>query len=177
MTAPCTVRSLTRDDAVAWAALRREALESHPLVYGSSVPDDPVELVDVMLERLASPASVVLGAFDEATLVGIIGVRRNSGRKEQHKAFIWGLYVTPAARGGGAGALLLRRAVEQARSWTGIEQVQLSVSDAAATARRLYDRQGFLAWGREPRALCLDGECADETYMQLDLRDMRGGEA
>lgn len=169
------VRDLAPEDAAAWAALRRESLESHPLTFGSAVPDDPADLLDVFLERLASPeVSVVLGVCDEASLVGIVGVRRSTGKKERHKALIWGLYVRPRSRGRGAGDLLMRRAIARARSWHGVEQLQLSVSDVAMGARRLYDRHGFEAWGREPRALCWDGRCVDETYMVLDLRVVKG---
>lgn len=164
------VRKLDSDDAEAWAALRREALEAHPLAFGASIPDDPTLLVEFIRTRLASSEeSTVFGAFIDVSLVGIIGVLRNTGRKERHKALIWGMYVTAGSRQMGAGEMLLLAAIEQARSWVGVKQVHLAVSEVAIEARRLYERNGFQAWGREPRALCLDGRCADETHMVLDL--------
>jgi RimJ/RimL family protein N-acetyltransferase len=164
------VRKLNPDDAEAWASLRHEALLAHPLAFGASVPDDLSSLVDSVRPRLAaSEESAVFGAFDNDDLVGIVGIVRNTG-KERHKALIWGMYVTPAKRRHGLGELLLRAAIEQTRSWPGVELVHLSVSEFAGDARKLYERMGFQVWGREPRALFWDGRFADESHMVLDLR-------
>src|SRR5215510_7574032 len=43
-------------------------------------------------------------------------------------------------------------------------------SEVAGGARSLYERNGFKEWGREPRALCWAGQCADESHMVLDFR-------
>ena len=166
-----TIRRLDPENAEAWAALRREALESHPLVFGASVPDDPDSLVESIRARLASEESCVLGAFAGASLVGIVGVRRDTGKKERHKSLIWGMFVSLTHRRSGVGAALLQTAIEHARSWPGVEQVQLAVSEVAEDARRLYERNGFQPWGREPRALCWEGRSVDETHMILDLRE------
>jgi RimJ/RimL family protein N-acetyltransferase len=82
---------------------------------------------------------------------------------------IWGMYVTPAARGRGVGATILRAAVERARSWPGIAQVHLSVTETSKEATRLYASEGFREWGVEPRALHWDGRFVAEHHMVLDL--------
>lgn len=171
MTTTCTVRKLDHDDAGAWALLRREALEAHPLAFGASIPDDPRLLVEFILARLDSTEeSAIFGAFTDTTMIGMIGIRRDAGKKERHKALIWGMYVTAVERRCGAGAMLVVTAIQQARSWDGIEQVHLSVSDVATEAKRLYEKHGFEEWGREPRALCWDGRFVDEIHMVLYLR-------
>ena len=171
MTTICIVRKLDRDDAEAWASLRREALEAHPLAFGATIPEDPKTLVESFLARLTSnEESAVFGAFIDDSLTGIAGIRRNPGGKERHKALIWGMYVTAGSRRKGVGAMLLRTAIRQARSWAGVEQVHLAVSEVAEGARRLYERNGFQEWGREPRALCWEGRWVDESHMVLDLR-------
>ena len=171
MTTICTVRKLDRDDAEAWASLRQEALESHPLAFGATIPEDPKTLVESFLTRLSpNEESAVFGAFIGDSLIGTVGIRRNPGGKERHKALIWGMYVSVGSRREGVGAMLLRRAIQQARSWAGVEQVHLAVSEVAEGARRLYEGNGFQEWGREPRALCWEGRWADESHMVLDLR-------
>jgi GNAT superfamily N-acetyltransferase len=171
MTTICTVRRLDRGDAEAWAALRREALVSHPLAFGASIPDDPKFLVEFILARLDSTTeSAVFGAFANKSMVGIVGIRRDLGKKERHKSSIWGMYVTAGNRRGGIGKMLLHTAIQQARSYLGVEQIHLSVSDVATDARKLYEKNGFQSWGREPRALYWQGCYADETHMILKLQ-------
>jgi RimJ/RimL family protein N-acetyltransferase len=171
MTMICTVRKLDSDDAAAWASLRQEALKAHPLAFGATIPEDPKTLVEYFLARLtSSEESAVFGAFIGDSLIGIVGIRRNPGDKERHKALIWGMYVTTGSRRKGVGEMLLRTAILQARSWAGVEQAQLAVSEVAEGARRLYEKNGFQEWGREPRALCWEGRWADESHMVLDLR-------
>lgn len=165
------VRKLHQDDAEAWASLRREALEAHPLIFGAGVPIDPPSLAESVRPRLTAEESAVFGAFDNEALVGIVGILRNTGTKERHKCLVWGMYVRAANRRCGIGELLLRAAIDQARSWPGVELVHLAVSEAADDARKLYERLGFREWGREPRALRSNGRYADESHMVLDLSD------
>lgn len=118
MTPLDAIRPLTSNDALAWAVLRKEALEQHPLAFGSSAPDNPDVLVRQFGERIAFPAEgAIFGAFTNSTLVGIVGVKRNEGTKECHKALLWGMFVTPGSRGHGVGALLLEQAISWARAW------------------------------------------------------------
>jgi GNAT superfamily N-acetyltransferase len=169
MATDCTVRKLGANDAEAWASLRREALETCPLIFGASIPDEPKQLVDLILSRLAEPEAAVFGAFVAGSLVGTVGIRRHPNAKERHKSTLWGMYVAATSRRTGAGEALLRTAIEQARSWPHVNQVHLAVSELAADARRLYERNGFQEWGREPRALCWQGQCVSETHMVLTL--------
>jgi GNAT superfamily N-acetyltransferase len=171
MTILPAVRKLGEEDASAWASLRFEALERHPLAFSSMLPDHEGTLVQLFLSRIkVENEADIFGAFDGERLVGMVGVRRDPSVKERHKAMIWGMYVTASHRRSGVGGLLLRTAIQQARSWSGVEQIQLAVSELAADARRLYETNGFREWGREPRALCWEGLCPDEIHMALDLR-------
>jgi hypothetical protein len=91
MSTACSVRRLDPPDVV---APRREALALHPLAFSASPPDDPELLIDSFRPLLASPAEAALfGALVADTLVGMVGVVRNKGAKERHKALIWGMYV------------------------------------------------------------------------------------
>jgi RimJ/RimL family protein N-acetyltransferase len=171
MTTTSTVRRLDRDDAPAWAVLRHAALLERPLAFGASVPDAPQVLVEFGRSRLAETAdSAVFGAFVDRSLIGMVGIRRDAGEKERHKSFIWGMYVTTTQRGRGVGGKLLAAAIHHARTELGVEQIHLAVSDVAPDAYKLYERNGFRAWGRAPRALHCAGSYADEIHMLLDLR-------
>jgi len=164
-----SIRKLTPNDAELWAALRWEALTQHPLAFGASPPGNVSELAASVSRRLhSSDESAVFGAFHNAKLIGIVGIVRESERKERHKARIWGMYVTASHRRAGVGESLLNTAIGEAQSWH-VEQVMLSVTDVGTEAHRLYERRGFRPWGREPRAILWDGKYADEIYMVLNL--------
>ena len=163
-------RPLTPADGSALLALRREALTASPLAFGSSPEDDRLLAPEDPSPTLgASDDASVFGAFERGVLVGMVGIRRLEKRKERHRAGIWGMFVTPTARGRGKGAALLAAAIEWARTRPGIVQVELSVTDAAPEALRLYERAGFRPWGVQPRALRAEGREVDEHHLVLAL--------
>jgi RimJ/RimL family protein N-acetyltransferase len=164
------VRQLGLDDGDALIALRREALEAHPLAFGATTHEDRLASGGA-LETVLGDATqaVIFGAAQAAELVGMIGLVRAAGAKRSHKAVIWGIYVAPTARGKGIGRALLDAAVAHARTWPEIRQLHLSVTDVAADARRLYAAVGFQEWGREPRSLQWKGRFVAEAHMALLL--------
>ncbi|MDA1265330.1 MAG: GNAT family N-acetyltransferase [Planctomycetota bacterium] len=164
------IRRLTPDDAAAWFALRREMLLDTPESFLASPSDDSASSVEVVRERLSQGAdSAIVGAFEGAHLVGAIGVMREPREKTSHRIWIWGVYVQPQARGGGIAGRMLVAAIEHARSLPAALQLCLSVSADAPAALRVYERAGFRQWGREPRALLVDGRIHDELHLSLPL--------
>lgn len=167
------IRKLSAADAAAFVALRRVALETEPLAFGASAEDD----VGLVLESVRAflgdhEAQAVFGLFDGADLVGSVGLIRASKVKQRHKGIVWGMYVRPRARNAGVGRALLEAAIQHARGW-GLDRVQLSVTEAAPAAKRLYEAAGFRSWGRERRALQWGGRFVDEDHMALDLHEAR----
>ena len=86
-----------------------------------------------------------------------------------HKATIVGMYVHPDNRGRGVGKQLLDAAIEYARTLKGVTSVRLDVSETAYDAKAMYEKAGFIAWGVEPDALCVDGELLSEIHMMLSI--------
>ena len=162
------VRPLGLDEFEAWRTLRLRALREHPDAFGASYEDEAANGSASRRQRFEASArgegSAIFGAFDGDALVGIGGVIRSDGRKDAHRATIWGMYVAPEARGRGAGQSLVHAAVETARAW-GCAQVHLTVVIGNGTAERLYRRAGFEAYGVDPRALYVDGHYLDELLM------------
>jgi ribosomal protein S18 acetylase RimI-like enzyme len=160
---------LTREDAEAYFRHRLEALRAEPLSFSASPEDDragSVESVQDLLDR--APHSVVLGAFIPE-LLGSVGLYRDSKRKVNHKAHIWGLYVRPTVRQQGVGRQLMLAAIKHASTFEGVTQLHLTVSDRAQSAQRLYSALGFKTWGTEHHSLRFGGEWASEDHMVLDL--------
>ena len=163
------IRELREDDAQIYIELRRESLLESPLAFASSPADDfasSPEAVRDLLRR--APESVIIGAFRDH-LIGAVGLYRDRHIKSSHKAHLWGMYVAPGHRRQGVAAELLQAALRHARTLPGVSWVHLSVSSAAAAARRLYERAGFELWGTEPEALRHDGQVVVEYHMALRL--------
>lgn len=157
------IRRLREEDLEAYVTLRRASLLDTPLAFAASPESDFVSTVD------AARQALIFGAFDGDAIVGCVGLIRDRHPKAAHKAHVWGMYVAPSHRGRGVGRALLEFAIAHARS-LGVEWLHLGVTDAANEARRLYERAGFVAWGREPDALRHAGVSVDEQRMALDLR-------
>lgn len=70
-----------------------------------------------------------------------------------------------AEPGRGVGRSLLRALIAHAESLPGIEQLNLTVVDGNLGAIHLYQSEGFVSFGREERALIVDGEALTELTM------------
>lgn len=165
------IRLLTPDDAPAYAALRREMLVDTPWAFLRSIDDDFAVEPEGIAAKLRENESDIAAAFNEdrTRLLASAGVVRLDPKKTRHRALIWGVYVTPTARGQGLGRAVMTLAINSARSWPGVECIWRSVSDRTPAARALYESLGFKVWGTEPDAIRINGESAHEHHMHLRL--------
>jgi ribosomal protein S18 acetylase RimI-like enzyme len=161
-----TVRRLRASDAVVYQQLRLEGFERHPREFRIAPQDEQGLLRETVAGRLEG--SFVAGAYGGDELVGIAGFTRFEGAKLRHRALLWGMYVSPAARGGRVGDALIDFLLTEART-EGIEQMILTVAAENERARRLYQRWGFSAYGTEPRAIKLPDGYLDELLMHSRL--------
>lgn len=160
------IRILTRPDAAAFQSLRLEGLRESPAAFSSSHEEESNRPIDFVAARLAeSPLGAVFGVFDGDRLVGVTGVRREEHAKLAHKAYLWGVYITPAYRRRGLGRGLLSAALEHAFGRLDVRQVNLGVGDTNRAAIGLYESLGFQTFGLERAFLCVDGVLYDERHM------------
>jgi ribosomal protein S18 acetylase RimI-like enzyme len=166
------VRLLAEGDAGEFVRLRIEALTLEPLAFGRT-PEEalPWPLSSVASRLRAVPeGNFAVGAFDAGRMVGQCGFVRHEGRKERHKGFVWGVYVSPGARGRGLARAMMLTIIERARCYPDLEQLSLSVAVPQESARRLYRALGFEAYGYERHALKVGATYVDEEHMVLWLR-------
>lgn len=164
------IRTLTDRDVAAYCTLRSEMLADAPTAFSSSPEDDRGLDPAFIAARLADPFAAIIGAFDGGgRLVGSAGIVRKTSRKMAHRVHVWGVYVTPASRGAGVARRIMLHAIEVARSWPGVDSLDLSAGIGSAAARKLYESLGFRAWGIEPAALRVHGRDHDEVHMVLIL--------
>lgn len=167
MNPAATLRRLAPHDVGEYRQIRLAALCITPDAFGSTFDAEATRPDSEHAERLAT--SVVIGAYLDGRIVGMLGCKRYDGARELHKAFLWGFYVDPAHRCSGLGSSLLVAVVEAVPS--GVEQLLLTVVATNAPAITLYERFGFSAYGTEPRSLKTAGAYADEMLMVLFLTD------
>ena len=168
------VRVLAQGDAPAYRALRLRMLQLHPDAFTSSYEDDVAQPLSWTETRIAAnawaPDNFVLGAFDAAvTLIGAVGIARESRRKEAHKGRLFGMFVAPEHAGCGVGRALLVACLARCDTIAGLITVSLSVTAENLRAYRLYSSCGFVEYGLEPQAICVDGVFYAKRHMQWSL--------
>ena len=160
------LRVLEAGDVAAFTTLRLAALQECPTAFSSSYEEECDSPLVRRAERMAPDRDgAIFGAFDGQTLVGTVGLHRESHRKLAHKAVIWGVYVAPSFRQRGVGRLLLERALAHATTMPGLLQVTLGVNSENTAAIALYESLGFETFGVERGFMLVDGVLHDELHM------------
>ena len=166
-----TIRPLVAANAALFQALRLRGLLECPTAFASSHAEEVnLDLATVAQRITARADRAIFGAFDASALVAIVGVQREAMVKLAHKAFLWGVYVAPEARGQGVGARLLQHALGYAAASLKVRQVKLGVNTGNEAAIALYERLGFVTYGVERGYLLVDGVLHDECQMVATIQ-------
>jgi ribosomal protein S18 acetylase RimI-like enzyme len=164
------IQFLTSDHTGEWLRLRIEALERDPEAFSASLEEYRALSLEEVKGRLwSNSGAFVVGAFEDRRLIGMAGFYREQGTKSSHKGRVWGVYLTPHARGAGISKKMMRTLLDRARAIKGMDQVLLSVAATQIPAIRLYRSLGFELYGTEPRALRIGDRYIDEHCMLLRL--------
>ena len=170
------VRELIQEDAESLRELRLQALIDSGEAFRASYEEERRQTVGDFVRMLqrgqGDPCRGILGAFRDDELVGMLGFHPADEVQARHKAYLWGLYVVPAARWQGIGRNLLVDALDQLRRVPGLEQVHLSVMTNSGAGRSLFTRLGFELYGTERRAMKHRGRYFDEAHMVRWLVDL-----
>jgi ribosomal protein S18 acetylase RimI-like enzyme len=161
-------------DAREFRRLRLIALQESPAAFGSSYREEarrPVAAFRKLLERRAN--NWVFGSLHGEQLQGVVRLVRERGRKERHKANLYGLYVAPAARRQGIARRLLDQALATAGKQDSLRQIRVAVVASNAAARALYAKAGFVEYGREADALLVAGRFHAELLLVKRLHRSR----
>jgi ribosomal protein S18 acetylase RimI-like enzyme len=174
------------EDADRFVRFRRRMLQEAPWAFSASLDDDtaldPAALRDYLsrddraIFAIPSAGEPGAGAPAAAELLAAVGLIRAEPEKYDHRSRIWGLYVDPDHRGRGFARAVLTAALDLARSWPGVDYVDLGVSENAPDALHLYRSLGFQVWGREPGSTQHGSTRFDEIFLTLDLRATRAGD-
>ena len=157
MPAP-TVRPLTPDDAPAYRMLRLAGIAESPGAFCTTQAAESAVPLAQMAQRLRStPHQIMFGTFEDGRLIAIAGLRREPIADVHDKASLWGVYVTPPARGRGVARQLVQAAIAHACGVPELARVRLAVAQDNHAALSLYLGCGFV----------LAGEAASAGMLQM----------
>jgi ribosomal protein S18 acetylase RimI-like enzyme len=166
------IRLFTEQDAQALWNLRMQALETDPWSFVDSSEELRAISVEEFATRLRSgdAENFIVGAFEQQTAVGMVGCYQEVPLKRRHKAWIWGVFVTPAARGKGIARSLMQAAIDRAKNIDGLDMVMLTVAVDQPAPRKLYEALGFRSFGIEPKGIKIGNQAHDEEHMVLEFK-------
>ena len=146
------LRVLTPDDWRVWRELRHAALAEAPYAFGSRLADWQGEgdLEERWRARLSIPGQHLVVLLDGRP----VGMASGVPDDRDGVAELISMWVSPAARGHGAGDRLMS-AVEQWARQSGAHTLKLAVTEGNENATALYRRSGFTGTGE--RELMPDG--------------------
>ena len=156
-----SIRMLSAADVTAYRAVRHEALLNHPDAYASSAESFAARGDEDLVALLGQMA--FFGVFAEGSLGGIVAFGQTQGEREQHRGWLYQVYVQPRLRGTGARLALIEAAVAHASDK--VMQLHLMVGAHNTPAIRLYEKAGFASYGTDPRCLLVNGRYIDEHMM------------
>ena len=129
--------------------------------------DDEASYLKEMTE---SPREIEVIALVDGVIVGSAGIEALDAAKEKvrHRAE-FGISVDRAYWGLGIGRALTRACIACARK-AGYRQLELDVVADNPTAIYLYQSEGFVEWGRNPRGfLAREGRWQELVLMRFEL--------
>ncbi len=140
------IRPLTRaDDAAIWACLQ----DSADYIWAEREEEPRPYLVEEFFEDappgLAAADGYRAGVFEGDALLAV--AEMSFGYPAAGDGYLGLMIVRSSARGGGAGARLLRHLEGVARG-RGVRQLFLAVLDANPRGRAFWEREGFVATDR-----------------------------
>lgn len=162
------IRPTRESDAEAYRALRLQALQDHPTVFGSDYASSAALPLEHWQERMRKGAgdefTVTYVAEAGGALIGMTTLVRNEPLKIRHSGMIYSVYTHPAWRGTGVADALLNACVAYARG-LGMRVLHLGVVVSNISALGLYLRNGWSVYGVDPESIFYDGIYYDELMM------------
>lgn len=165
------VTVLDASNAQQYRELMLEAYAQAADAFTSTAEEREAEPMSWWVNRIAAPSGLTrsFGVFREEQLVGTVALEYSAKPKTRHSALIIGMYVRPAARRFGAGALLMKAAIAAAGAKPGVRLLRLTVTEGNEPALRLYRSVGFSAWGTEPQAILSASGYKAKVHMVMPL--------
>lgn len=165
----CILRNATAEDgqAVLDTFIRTHGETDWLSTYPEEITYTVEQEAQLMQRKTESDGDIELVAVVDGRIVGLAGNDAVGRRiKAKHRAN-FGISIEKAYWGLGIGDAMIKACIACAKQ-AGFTQLELGVYDDNVRARRLYEKNGFRAFGVIPRAFRLkDGSYHDEIVMAI----------
>ena len=152
--------------ARAYRQLMLEAYALHPEAFVSTIAHREKLPLSWWEAQLEDELSAIFGAFVDDQLAGIVGLAFEPWDEAQHKATLFGLYVSEEFRGQGLGDGLVQAVLSLAEEEPALKVIELTVSANSFAALALYKRSGFQQSGLEDCAIRVGEAYYDRVHMR-----------
>ncbi len=126
--------------------------------------EEETKYVDDFIKKIEDKRAVKLLAFQEDELIGVADVYLKD-KVEKHVG-VFGIIIVPKWRGKGVGTLLLKQTLAEAEKHIrSVRIITLGVFGNNAIAKKLYEKMGFVEYGKLKEGIQHRGEFVDHIYM------------
>ena len=148
--------------------MRREVTRENPVQMGLTYEEELTRTLDSFRAQLSfTHPNVMFGSFVEGELVATAAIGYTSKfPSSRHKMVMWGVFTSPRYRRQGLSRQVVEAAVEHAFN-NGVSRINLQVYVPNEPAIALYKSIGFVEYGVEPEAVCINGQYYDGIHMTL----------
>ena len=154
------IRQLSASDTSDWKSIRLEAVKLHPEAFGASIEEEYSRSDSEFAEGLKR--NTIFASYDGQKITGCVGLFMLPQAKMQHRGTLFS-YVRQEFRRSGLSSRLVSAILGHAGSR--VLQVHCNVVTTNIPALRLYERNGFVIYGTEPRSLKVGHNFYDEHLM------------
>lgn len=133
------------------------------LVNTQQTLEDEQKYVEMLLRKMEKDEFIKVLVVAEGKIVGSADVHRLPYKQSHMGSF--GLSVAKDYRGSGLGRILTEEMLRQAKEVLKVEMVELTCNLENEPAHALYQKVGFVEYGRLPRAIIHDGNYETQLLM------------
>lgn len=161
------IRGLKQEDVTEMLSFINEISkeETYIRLQGEQLTmDEEVRYVDDFIRRIGEGSAVKLLAFNGKTLIGVSDVYLKD-KIEKHIG-VFGITIKKEWRGKGVGQELMKKTLAEAtQKIKGLKIIELGVFANNPIAKKMYEKMGFVEYGRLPKGIKHRGEFVDHLYM------------
>ena len=171
-----TFRKLSVHESLIYRSIRFECLQQFPAYFGSTFEEENAseKLIFEKYIEEKNPDHFMCGAFDDSLLIGICGFDRQARNKTKHRGEIVQMYVKAEYANKKVGARLLITAINSAFANPEIDQITLSFVEGNERAKTLYEKLGFVQYGKINNYFKSKDFNSNQCFMMLERSELAG---